>query len=178
VAHNMEATICPWCQTEIVWDEELGPEEECPYCHNELDGYRTLTFDVDSAGSEEELNNYGDEEGGHDHLYAQSGKGASHLFHAAGHDPLVYEAAVEKLLDTQDVVPECPHCREYMIFSGHHVLGENQFKAAILPSYDKPLLQSKLQYNVFVCPSCFHVSQFLDDKDRLPFMKAISKEED
>ncbi|WP_211746726.1 hypothetical protein [Paenibacillus sp. Marseille-Q4541] len=32
----METTVCPWCQTEIVWDEELGPEEECPYCHNPL----------------------------------------------------------------------------------------------------------------------------------------------
>lgn len=32
----METTVCPWCQTEIVWDEELGPEEECPYCDNPL----------------------------------------------------------------------------------------------------------------------------------------------
>lgn len=32
----METTVCPWCQTEIVWDEELGPEEECPYCSNPL----------------------------------------------------------------------------------------------------------------------------------------------
>lgn len=47
----METTVCPWCQTEIVWDEELGPEEECPYCHNELKGYRTLNIDI---GDEEQ----------------------------------------------------------------------------------------------------------------------------
>lgn len=32
----METTVCPWCQTEIVWDEEIGPEEECPHCNNPL----------------------------------------------------------------------------------------------------------------------------------------------
>lgn len=177
----MEATICPWCQTEIVWDQELGPEEECPYCHNELDGYRTLTFNVDSDDSEsgEGLDEYQEDgEGGHAHTHSNSGRGAAHLFHEAGHDPLVYETAVEKLLDTQDVVPECPHCREYMIFSGHHTLDGDGFKAAILPGYVKPLLQSKLQYNVFICPSCFHISQFLEDKGRLPFMKAVSKEDE
>jgi hypothetical protein len=35
-------TVCPWCQTEIVWDEETGPESVCPYCENELGAYRTI----------------------------------------------------------------------------------------------------------------------------------------
>jgi|HigsolmetaAR203D_1030402.scaffolds.fasta_scaffold00157_43 hypothetical protein len=39
-----ETQICPWCQMEIVWDEETGPEDECPYCLNELKDYRTVTF--------------------------------------------------------------------------------------------------------------------------------------
>lgn len=38
-------TICPWCNMEIIWDEELGPEEECPYCHNDLKGYSDITDD-------------------------------------------------------------------------------------------------------------------------------------
>lgn len=47
--------ICPWCQTEIVWDEEIGPEETCPYCLNELGEYRTLQIELnreedDSSG--------------------------------------------------------------------------------------------------------------------------------
>src|SRR6185437_10317869 len=51
----MEATVCPWCHTEIVWDEEIGPEKECPYCHNELDGYRTISVHLDEdEGAEEQ----------------------------------------------------------------------------------------------------------------------------
>lgn len=49
----METTICPWCHTEIVWDEELGPEEECPYCHNELKGYRTLNINIGDEENDE-----------------------------------------------------------------------------------------------------------------------------
>lgn len=177
----METTICPWCQTEIVWDEELGPEEECPYCHNELNGYRTLTFGIDSAedmeeGAEQYEEDEHDDHAGHTHLH-HTGGSAAHLFHAAGHDPLVYESAIEKLLDSQDEVPECPHCREYMIFSGHHASSPSQFKPVVLPGHDKPLLSPQLNFNVFICPACFHVSQFLVEEDRLSFMKAVSKED-
>ena len=55
----MEPTVCPWCHTEIVWDEELGPEEECPYCHNELKGYRTLNINIgDEENNESEEDIY------------------------------------------------------------------------------------------------------------------------
>ncbi|MGQ3479210.1 hypothetical protein [Paenibacillus sp. TY11] len=47
----MEMTICPWCNMEIIWDEELGPEEECPYCHNDLKGYSDITDDEDESES-------------------------------------------------------------------------------------------------------------------------------
>lgn len=49
----MEHEICPWCQTEITWDEEIGPETICPHCANELGNYRTLN--VDLAADEDEL---------------------------------------------------------------------------------------------------------------------------
>ncbi|EXX88342.1 hypothetical protein CH50_03625, partial [Paenibacillus darwinianus] len=42
-----EHTVCPWCDTEIVWDEELGPEEYCPHCENDLKAYRTVSFSID-----------------------------------------------------------------------------------------------------------------------------------
>ncbi|WP_152381020.1 hypothetical protein [Paenibacillus brasilensis] len=47
----MEMTICPWCNMEIIWDEELGPEEECPYCHNDLKGYSDINDDEDESES-------------------------------------------------------------------------------------------------------------------------------
>jgi hypothetical protein len=29
--NEKDEVICPWCHTEIVWDPEIGPEEECPH---------------------------------------------------------------------------------------------------------------------------------------------------
>jgi Zn finger protein HypA/HybF involved in hydrogenase expression len=37
--------VCPWCQSEIVWDEQIGPEENCPHCFNELGDYRSINLD-------------------------------------------------------------------------------------------------------------------------------------
>ncbi|SFS43185.1 hypothetical protein [Paenibacillus sp. 453mf] len=48
----METTVCPWCQTEIVWDEELGPEEECPYCNNPLPLEGTVEVEEDTLKEE------------------------------------------------------------------------------------------------------------------------------
>lgn len=48
------SAVCPWCQTEIVWDEELGPEEVCPYCENELGDYRTIDVELEQNEDEAE----------------------------------------------------------------------------------------------------------------------------
>jgi DNA-directed RNA polymerase subunit RPC12/RpoP len=52
------AEVCSWCQSEIVWDEEIGPEEHCPHCLNELESaedYRTVNvhIDQDDEGDED-----------------------------------------------------------------------------------------------------------------------------
>ncbi|MCP3744574.1 MULTISPECIES: hypothetical protein [Paenibacillus] len=67
----MEMTICPWCNMEIIWDEELGPEEECPYCHNDLKGYSDITDDEDESVSppvHRHAGEHGHEETKHDHV--------------------------------------------------------------------------------------------------------------
>lgn len=196
----METTICPWCQTEIVWDEELGPEEECPHCHNELKGYRTINI---TLGSEEE---YEDEESDHpfqDRKHSQEDdeddeeavgevfwedEGDAHLgavrrieaFTASGGDLLKYETGVEKLLDGQDEVPECPHCREYMVYAGKQKLvpQDGGLLAAVSIGGDRPLLPKEAELNVYVCSACFHVSRFLDESSRIAMIRAISDEED
>lgn len=43
--------LCPWCDTEIVWDEEFGPEETCPHCHNELSDYKSVTLELEEETS-------------------------------------------------------------------------------------------------------------------------------
>lgn len=172
----METTICPWCQTEIVWDEELGPEEECPYCHNELKGYRTLNI---SLGSEEELEEDEPEEEDHFDLWEEDDE--RHLnairrveaFAADGGDLLAYESGVEKILDQQDEVPECPHCREYMMLAGTQTLAD-EFKSILPAGVKSPLLQAKAKLNVYVCTACFHVSRFLAEDDRNSLIRSVS----
>ncbi|MEC2345598.1 MULTISPECIES: hypothetical protein [Paenibacillus] len=192
----MDTTICPWCQTEIVWDEEIGPEEVCPHCQNELKGYRTINI---TLGSEEEFE---DEENDHpfhdrkhshdeededadDDLYWDEDEGDSHLggvrrveaFTASGGDLLKYETSVEKLLDAQDEVPECPHCREYMVYAGKQKLVPDH--SGFVPANgDHPLLSGDAELNVYVCTACFHVSRFLGEDARIAMIRTIAGEED
>ncbi len=50
VMSTNEEIVCPWCQTEIVWDPEIGPEDECPHCFNELNDYRSIDLKVKQTG--------------------------------------------------------------------------------------------------------------------------------
>lgn len=196
----METTICPWCQTEIVWDEELGPEEECPYCHNELKGYRTLNITLGRDEEfEDEENDHpfhdrkhrhdDDDEDTEEEPYWEEEENDAHLgavrrieaFTASGGDLLKYETGVEKLLDEQDEVPECPHCREYMVYAGKQKLvsqGGGFEAAAISAGGKRPLFTEDTELNVFVCSACFHVSRFLGETARIAMIRTISGEED
>ncbi|CAH0117869.1 MULTISPECIES: hypothetical protein [unclassified Paenibacillus] len=127
-------TICPWCQTEIVWDEELGPEEECPHCNNELTGYRTLQIQIDENADE--------------------------------NDSEVFEASVEKVLDSQQEAPECIYCREYMLLAGEQTVRADSFKPNVPASLGQPVLEAPFRLHVYVCPGCFQVNTVLSDEDR------------
>lgn len=176
----VETTVCPWCQTEIVWDEELGPEEECPYCHNELKGYRTLNITLGS--DEEEDQDDGDSDEADDLGFWQEDE-ESHLnairrakaFEGAGGDLLAYESGVEKQLDSQEEVPECPHCREYMLHVGTEPLAQG-FEAIYLKKKNTPLLSPSAVLNVYVCSACFQVSRFLSEDDRNRLIQKIGEE--
>ncbi|MNW39409.1 hypothetical protein D3C74_164990 [compost metagenome] len=194
----MDTTICPWCQTEIVWDEELGPEEECPHCHNELKGYRTLNINI--GASEDELEDdddyspdhddhhnheHHDHEHDHDILHGLWGEDeGGHLgaikrveaFTEAGGDLLAYESGVEEILDGQEEVPECPHCREYMLYAGTQSVGED-FAPVVPEGLSKALLKTNAKFNVYVCSACFSVSRFLSEDDRISLIRNISDNE-
>ncbi|WP_019638435.1 hypothetical protein [Paenibacillus fonticola] len=175
----METTICPWCQTEIVWDEELGAEEECPYCHNELKGYRTLNVQL---GSEEDLEEEAELKDRVDDFDYWDESDSPHLggvrrvegFTASGGDLLAYESGVERILDGQDEVPECPHCREYMLHVGQQTITEGSFEPVVPNGMTSPLLTSTMKLNVYVCSACFSVSRFLAEEDRNSLIRTVS----
>ncbi|MDO7907400.1 hypothetical protein Q5741_13385 [Paenibacillus sp. JX-17] len=197
----MEPTVCPWCYTEIVWDEEIGPEEHCPHCMNELGGYRTLSIQIDD---EEE-----DNKPAADHLYEASKKSkqisaparprleleeeddltpilGDHDLHELpalrvldqyeeSHDLLAYEEGVEKVLDSQDLVLECPQCREYMMLTGTQQVAADQFNPVSVPGGNSPILKPPFAVQVYICSGCFHVQHTLSEADRLRLIEGLSQ---
>lgn len=159
--------VCPWCQTEIVWDPEIGPEESCPHCFNELGDYRSIKLDLgqdrrdsvededeDQDPDEEDLGDFEDDYGDFD-----------------GMDD--YEEGVQRVLDTQEDTPECPSCHSFMLLAGTGTMSD--YTPAIPQSLNQPLLKPKFGTRVFVCPSCFKVEHVLSEADRMTMVELLKE---
>ncbi|HEX7056533.1 MAG TPA: hypothetical protein VF260_04975 [Bacilli bacterium] len=168
--------ICPWCATEIVWDEEIGPEAYCPHCFNELGEYRTVHVELDPPDKV-------DDDGKKDNK-----PGSVIQFPATAKNPsgevkkglidwdnltvkelgvVRFAEAVQALIDAQDEAPECPHCRELMLRIGTRTVAESEFTPLVPAELTKPVLPGPFKLDLFVCPSCFHISTFLAKTDRV-----------
>ena len=145
-----DTQICPWCHMEIVWDEELGPEKECPHCYNELDDYRTLSVELEPA------------------------EDVPRGFDADAPDLFDYEEGIEQYyrLQDHDLALDCDQCQERML-----VVGEQSVEAAgFAPAkYEgkPPVLKAPFRVLVHVCPSCFQVKSTLDEAGRVSMMNAV-----
>lgn len=185
----MEATVCPWCHTEIVWDEELGPEEECPYCHNELKGYRTLNinigdetndeaeddiYDVDAVTDDQQTSDLSALWGDEVELKLPELRTLT-KYADEGNDLLQYEQGVERQLDHQEEVPECPNCREFMILAGTQAATQDNFTpTANAASGEGALLSPPFKVLTYVCSGCFQVQYSLSEDDRLRLIQNLS----
>ncbi|MFU1794126.1 hypothetical protein ACM1RC_09670 [Paenibacillus azoreducens] len=179
----MENTVCPWCQTEIVWDEEIGPEETCPYCQNELNGYRTLNVQLGEEDAEEEAD-WEDEQDEADDASLWSDEDMRHTLPPSirtldkfgeSHDLMNYEECVEKILDEQEEVPECPKCRDYMILAGTREIAEQGFVPTKFSALTEPVIKPPFRLNMYVCTGCFHVEENLSEEDRLRMVDHLSQ---
>ncbi|MDF2724318.1 MAG: hypothetical protein K0Q59_3993 [Paenibacillus sp.] len=153
MSDNNSATVCPWCHTEIVWDEEIGPEDTCPHCFNELNDYRSLRVHLD--GDDLELTDDDDE------LTELNG----------------YEMAVRKRLEQQEDGMECLRCQDEMVLAGTVKLEDKQFTPFAQSGEAPAFIAPPFEVNMFVCPSCFHVNYSLGDADRLRLVQHWSKPE-
>lgn len=183
----METTVCPWCQTEIVWDEEIGPEDNCPYCQNELKGYRTLNIqigDEEEEDSEEDVDWEEGEEADDTPLWAE--EDMQHQLPPSirtldkfeeSHDLMNYEESVEKILDEQEEVPECPKCRDYMVLAGTQEFSGQGFAPSQFSALKAPVIQPPFRVNVYICTGCFHVETNLTEEDRLRMVNHLSSEQ-
>jgi hypothetical protein len=176
-----EHVICPWCLTEIVWDEELGPEELCPHCGSELSNYRTVQLgmgsdeqqdDLEEEYEEESLDEEDDERTDHKR-WLEQGEG----YRSGNIARFAVESTVQRIVDDQEEAPECPACREYMIKAGIQTIGDQQFTPAVAPAIDGPVLTAPFQVEMYVCPTCFHTSSLLSRQDREKMLERLTPSE-
>ncbi|MDT3425043.1 putative RNA-binding Zn-ribbon protein involved in translation (DUF1610 family) [Paenibacillus forsythiae] len=176
----MDTTICPWCHTEIVWDEELGPEKACPHCGNELSAYRTVNISREELDDDlEDDDDEHEHEHEHEHsddLWGDEQDGVVPVFNTLDayrdtYDLERYDSTVASVLDGQAEAPECPQCHEYMLLAG--TVGVSDFQSAEPAAVGAPLLSAPFSLNMYVCPSCFQVQHSLAEEDREQWVRNI-----
>ncbi|MCR8657927.1 hypothetical protein [Paenibacillus endoradicis] len=160
-------TTCPWCETDIIWDEEIGPEKNCPHCENELSGYRTLEVDLDD---EEDID---DERSDQDDVeWDDDDRGILRTTRE-----IAANSSLQSILNEQFEMPECINCRSYMVEAGLQVVGENgQFEAKVSPVNGMPLVNETFKVIWYVCPSCYRTDSYLDLRDRKQLLDALTPE--
>ncbi|RAU97636.1 hypothetical protein [Paenibacillus sp. YN15] len=181
---NERSQICPWCQTEIVWDPEFGPEDTCPHCLNELSGYRSLKLKINQEDGElslEEPDRHGDDHSGHSHHHHHHDEDddddleVDDLLDDYTVDPLPddYAERVIAVMDQQEYAPECPNCHELMLHAGVRVISGSAFKPAVPAPLGMPFLPDPYAVDVFVCPSCFKTDEYLTKQTKEDMMQVF-----
>jgi hypothetical protein len=178
-----EQQVCPWCQMEIIWDPEIGPEEECPHCLNQLTGYRTLP--LNAAGNDEEEAGYtdNDTESDEDDITPVDVNRNIEEDEVDDYEDLLaeskakdtYQEGVMLCLDTQLEVPECFRCQELMLLAGVQRVDQTVFTPEIPVSLGQSFLPKRFELQLYVCPSCFTTESMLSPDDR-EFMVKMIKE--
>ena len=170
----MASVICPWCQSEIIQEEGQEPEKYCPVCDNELDGYRTLKLNI---GGTEEDEDEGDEEEDTPVVAIDEYVNweEDEEFIETDDELQQFEETVEQLLNEQELVPECPFCREFMIETGEQLVSEAQFRPRVSEELGETILAAPFTLTMFTCPSCFTVQSFLGDSYRHQIVRRLSQ---
>jgi hypothetical protein len=179
--NSNEQQICPWCQMEIIWDPEFGPEEECPHCLNELKGYRSLPLN-EAIEHETDLD-MDDEDTESDEEIAKAAvmdkdfeeddtdDYEANLEEIKAKD--IYHEGVMQCLDTQLEVPECFRCQELMLLAGVQTVDSSRFVPEIPVSLGQPFVPQSFKLQLYVCPSCFTTESMLSHEDRELMIKVI-----
>ncbi|WP_040950388.1 hypothetical protein [Gorillibacterium massiliense] len=175
---SKDKQICPWCQTEIVWDPETGPEEECPYCFNELGEYRSVSFRM-GAEAEADLDDEDDQD-----LDDADDDVVDAIDDLDGDDDYdnedkyrdAYSENVERIIDNQEFAPECSNCRELMLYGGRLQLSGHGFTPVRPQVVERELLPEILDMSLYVCPSCFKTDTYLSEPGRLRLTQVLGEE--
>lgn len=167
----MSYEICPWCQTDIIWDEEIGREEMCPHCFNELKDYRSIELNEnnnDEASSDFKI---AGSEINEDMIDEETEKLLEKINEPQ--DLIDYESTVETYRKAQEDFLECVHCHEQMIYAGQQSFDKHQYKPSTPNGLLTPFLKAPYSVDVHICPVCFEVRHILSEKDRLEMIHKL-----
>ncbi|WP_438446559.1 hypothetical protein [Gorillibacterium sp. sgz5001074] len=160
-----KSQVCQWCQTEIVWDPEIGPEETCPHCLNELGGYRTVKLKLKQDNGDLALE---EDDGGLDTLGDPDEDDGDALEvedllddYTVDPEPDAYSEKVVACMDMQEYAPECTNCHELMLHAGVRTVGAAGFVSKVPVPLGDAFLTAPYELDVFVCPSCFKTDEYL-----------------
>lgn len=176
---NNKSQVCPWCQTEIVWDPELGPEEQCPHCLNELGGYRTVKLklkqsdgDLSLEDEDEDLDVLSEPDEDDEALEVED------LLddYTVDPEPDAYSEKVTACMDIQEYAPECTNCHELMLHAGVRKV-EGRFDPEIPTPLGEAFLQAPYELDVFVCPSCFKTDEYLTKEGKEKMVRTFAPED-
>jgi hypothetical protein len=165
-------TVCPWCESNIIWDEEIGPEKHCPHCDNELSGYRTLELDgqLDELDDDDVDGSYSDD--------AADGEWEADTSILRSTREIAANSKIQSLLDVQFEMPECTNCREYMLEVGEQSIGQQeQFAPIKVPHSGQPLVPATMKVTWYVCPSCYRTDSYLSIHDRKHMLDTLSEDQ-
>jgi hypothetical protein len=178
-----EQQVCPWCQMEIIWDPEIGPEEECPHCLNQLTGYRTLPLNsaVEDEDDDEAVYAGSDTKSDEDNITPVDLNQPLEEDELDDYEDLLeeskakdsYQESVMQCLDTQLEVPECFRCQDLMLFAGVQRVDPTVFVPEIPVALGQSFLPKRFELQLYVCPSCFATESMLSPDDRELMVKII-----
>ena len=84
--------------------------------------------------------------------------------------------AVQSIVDSQEEAPECPNCREFMLFTGKRKVTASEFLPHVPALLGKPILQTPYGMDQYLCPHCFRMDVILSEDDRLEMVRRLRGE--
>lgn len=140
--------ICEFCQTEIVWDPEIGREEMCPHCLNMLRDYRKLDIPVDAPEAAEEAD--------------EPSVAAAATNNKAPQTHAEFEKQLQAYSEAQQGGADCSFCHEMTVKIGTQLVQD--FKPFVPAGFERPLIKAPFELEVYLCPTCKQVQMILPDK--------------
>ncbi|MCR2802464.1 hypothetical protein [Paenibacillus soyae] len=175
---DQEKQVCQWCLSEIIWDEEIGPETHCPHCENELGGYRSVQIGLDSDeddDSTDSRNENEDEDWLDDEKEDLSDRyNEEEGFRGGTRSMLAAESVVQRIIDEQLEAPECPSCREYMMEAGVQTI-DSGFRPTESTAIGISVVPNPFKIVWYVCPACYHTASFLSLNDREEMLNRLAE---